>query len=89
MEKHVMMYLKGTIDYGLRYISDREIRLQGYTDSDWADSVIDQKSTSKCCFSMGTTMISWLSEKQTCMTLSSVKAEYVATWSACGEAMWL
>jgi hypothetical protein len=27
--KHVIRYLKGTIDYGLRYISDREIRLQG------------------------------------------------------------
>jgi hypothetical protein len=33
--KHVMRYLKGTIDYGLRYVSDREISLQGYTDSDW------------------------------------------------------
>jgi hypothetical protein len=51
--KHVMRYLKGTIDYGLRYISDREIRLQGYTDSDWAGSVTDRKSTSECCFNLG------------------------------------
>jgi hypothetical protein len=51
--KHVMRYLKGTIDYGLRYILDREIRLQGYTDSDWAGSVTDRKSTSRCCFSLG------------------------------------
>jgi hypothetical protein len=34
--KHVLRYLKGTIDYGLKYVSDHEIRLQGYTDSDWA-----------------------------------------------------
>jgi hypothetical protein len=27
MTKHVMRYLNGTIDYGLRYISDREIIL--------------------------------------------------------------
>jgi hypothetical protein len=27
MEKHVMRYLKGTINYGPRYISDREIIL--------------------------------------------------------------
>jgi hypothetical protein len=26
MEKHVMKYLRGTIDYGPRYISDYEIR---------------------------------------------------------------
>jgi hypothetical protein len=43
--KHVMRYLKGTIDYGLRYASDCEISLQGFIDSDWADSVEDQKST--------------------------------------------
>jgi hypothetical protein len=85
----VMRYLKGTIDYGLRYISDREIRLQGYTDSDWAGSVTDQKSTSGCCFSLGSVVISWLSKKQTCVVLSSAEAEYVATCSACGEAVWL
>jgi hypothetical protein len=30
--KHVLRYLKGTMDYGLRYVSDHEIRLQGYVD---------------------------------------------------------
>jgi hypothetical protein len=29
MEKHAMMYLKGTIDYGPRYISDYEIIFVG------------------------------------------------------------
>jgi len=39
--KHVLRYLKGTIDYPLRYVADREIRLQGYTYSDWVGSVKD------------------------------------------------
>jgi hypothetical protein len=30
--KHVMRYLKSKIDYELRYVSNHEIRLQGYTD---------------------------------------------------------
>jgi hypothetical protein len=30
--KHVLKYLKGTVDYGLKYVSDHEIRLQGYID---------------------------------------------------------
>jgi protein associated with RNAse G/E len=30
VEKHVLRYLKGTIDYGLRYVSDQEISLHGY-----------------------------------------------------------
>ena len=55
--KHVMRYLKGTIDYGLKYASDREISLQGFIDSNWVSSVVDQKSTSRCCFNMGLAMI--------------------------------
>jgi hypothetical protein len=61
--KHGLRYLKGTIDYGLGYVSDCKIRLQGYDDSDWADSVTDQKSTSRCCFSLGSIVITWLGKK--------------------------
>jgi hypothetical protein len=43
--KHVMRYLKGTIEYGIKYDADCEFRLQGYSDSDWAGSVTDRKST--------------------------------------------
>jgi hypothetical protein len=57
--KHVMRYLKGTLDFGLSDNGDHDLRLSGYTDSDWAGSVSDRKSTSRCCFSMGSTMISW------------------------------
>jgi hypothetical protein len=56
--KHVMRYLKGTIDYGLSYDGDHNFTLSGYTDSDWAGSVVDRKSTSGCCFSLGSAMIS-------------------------------
>jgi hypothetical protein len=87
--KHVMRCLKGTIDYGLRYVSDREISLQGFTDSDWAGSVTDRKSTSGCCFSLGSTMISWFSRKQTSVVFSTVEAEYMATRLASNLAVWL
>ena len=33
---HVLRYLHGTVGYGLRYVSDDEVKLQGYTDTDWA-----------------------------------------------------
>ena len=39
--KHVLRYLKGTIDYGLRYVADCKFGLVGYIDSDWVGSVID------------------------------------------------
>jgi hypothetical protein len=57
--KHVMTYLKGTLDFGLSYNGDHDFRLSGYTDSDWARSVSDRKSTSGCCFSLRSSVISW------------------------------
>ena len=51
--KHVMRYLKGTLDYGLRHAVDIEFRLYGYTDLNWAGSAEDIKRTSRCCFSLG------------------------------------
>ena len=84
-----MRYLKGTLDCGLRYAADSEFRLYGYTDSDWARSVEDKKSTSACCFSLGSDVISWLSKKQTSISLNTVEVEYIAACSSCSEAVWL
>ena len=87
--KHVLRYLKGTIDYGLRYARDCKFGLVGYTDSDWAGSVPDRKSTSGCCFSLGSAVIAWRSRKQTSVALSTTEAEYIAACAACSEAIWL
>jgi hypothetical protein len=51
--KHVMRYLKGTLDFGLCYNGDQDFRMIGYTDSDWVGSVSDRKSTLCYCFSLG------------------------------------
>ena len=65
------------------------MHLVGYTDSDWAGSVQDQKSTSGCCFSLGFVVISWFSRKQTSVALSSAEAEYIAACMAAREVVWL
>jgi hypothetical protein len=44
--KHVMRYLKGTLEYGLCYTGDHDFILYGYTNSNWVGSVFDRKSTS-------------------------------------------
>jgi hypothetical protein len=71
--KHVMRYLKGTLDCGLSYDGDHDFRLSGYTHSDWPGSVSDQKITSRCCCSLGSTMISWKSRKQLRISLSTTE----------------
>jgi hypothetical protein len=87
--KHVMRYLKGTLDYGFIYDRDHDFTLSGYTDLDWARSVFDRKSTSRCCFSFGSAMISWQSRNQSNIALSTTEVEYIVTCSASCEASWL
>ena len=76
--KNILRYLKGTIDYGLKYDANQKVNLEGYVDSDWVGSAIDRKSTSSCCFNMGSGVISWFSRKQYYVALSTTEAEYVA-----------
>jgi hypothetical protein len=84
-----MRYLKGTLDYGLRYVTDHEFKLHGYSNSDWAASIPDRKSTSSCCFNLGSSMVSWNSKKQLCVALSTTEGEYVAACTLSLEVVWL
>lgn len=59
------------------YVQSDGVRLTGYTDSDWVGSVVDKKSTSGCSFSLGSAIVSWFSQKQKSVTLSSTEAEYM------------
>jgi hypothetical protein len=54
--KNVLKYL--LVEYGLSYLEDGKVKLQGYTNSYWASSVVDRKSTSRCCYSLESRMIS-------------------------------
>jgi hypothetical protein len=87
--KHVMRYLKGTLDYGLCYTGDHDFILYCYTDSNWAGSASNRKSTSRCYFSLGPAMTSWKSRKQSSIALSTTEVEYIAACSPSCEAIWL
>lgn len=81
--------LCGTIECGLKYASYDGVKLVGFTYLDWARSAVDRKSTSECCFCLGSTMVSWINKKQTSRALSTSEAEYITTNVASKEAMWL
>jgi hypothetical protein len=87
--KHVLNHLKGTLDHSLWYRYDHEFGLYGYSDSDWVDNIIDRKTTSVYCFSLGSSMVSWTSRKQSCVALNTAEAQYVATCVVRREAIWL
>jgi hypothetical protein len=82
--KHMLRYLRGTVEYGLRYARGDGVKLMGYTNADWASNAVDRKNTSNCCFSLGSGVVSWFNGKQNSIALSFAEAEYIA---AC-EAVW-
>lgn len=84
-----MKHLHCTIDIGLKYVSNNDIQLHCYIDADWPGNVEDRKSTSKGCFSLGFSMISWMSKKKAFITLSIFEAEYIATSLAICEVVWI
>ncbi|XP_042441173.1 secreted RxLR effector protein 161-like [Zingiber officinale] len=87
--KRVLRFLQGTMKHGLRYVKESNNDLVGFTDSDWAGSLEDRRSTSAYLFCLGSKVISWSSRKQNTVALSSAEAEYSAATSAACEAIWL
>ena len=77
------------MDYGLDYVRGDGVGLVGYSDSDWAGNASDRKSTSRCCFGLGSSVASWFSKKQKSVALSSAEEEYMAASQASCEAIWL
>ena len=87
--KRILRYLRGTADYGIFYKSNSTEDLKGYTDSDWAGSVDDMKSTSGYTFFIGSGAISWNSRKQETVAQSTAEAEYIAASSAVSQVIWI
>ena len=62
--KRILRYVKGTKGFGILYNVVNDFNLVRYTDSDWARSLDDRKSTSRYMFHMGPSAISRESKKQ-------------------------
>ncbi|KAL2325690.1 hypothetical protein Fmac_024748 [Flemingia macrophylla] len=80
--KRVLRYIRGTTDYGLWFLKDESVDLEGYADSDWTGSENGAKSTSGYVFSFGSGVFSWNSKKQDVVAQSSAEAEYISTATA-------
>lgn len=90
--KQVLRYLKGTIEHELCYKqSDPGLKLEGYSDADWASDQTDRRSTTGYCFSLTKEgpVISWKSRKRPTVALSTCEAEYMALAATVQESMYL
>ncbi|GKC31019.1 putative ribonuclease H-like domain-containing protein [Tanacetum coccineum] len=85
--KRIFRYLKGQPKLGLWYPRDSSFDLVAYSDSDYAGTSLDRKSTICGCQFLGCILISWQCKKQTVVATSSTEAEYVAAASYCGQVL--
>jgi len=88
--KQILRYLAGTVHYGVVYKRlGTADSLVGYSDSDLAGDVDDRKSTSGSVFLLGTSLVTWVSQKQRVVALSSCEAGYIASANAACQGIWL
>ena len=78
----------GMIGMGLKY-DQVEINLRGYLYFDWAGRFFDRKSTTRCYFNLGSTMIYWFCRKKSLVSLSSTEEEYIDSSMGSKEVVWL
>lgn len=85
--RHVLRYLKNTIDISLCFKRTNE-NLLGYVDADWGNCTIDRRLYTGSVFILVGGAISWQSRKQRTVALSSSEAEYMGLTDTAKEAVY-
>lgn len=90
--KQVLRYLKGTLDYELKYKAGTHyssLDITSISDADWANDRADRKSISGYVVYVNHSPITWSSRKQSCVSQSTAEAEYIAMSETIKEAKWV
>lgn len=85
--KQVLRYLQGTLACGLVFSSKAQEGLVGYSDSSYNVDPDDGKSTTGHIFYLGGNPITWCSQKQEIVALSSCEAEFMAVTETAKQAI--
>ncbi|GJV63135.1 ribonuclease H-like domain, reverse transcriptase, RNA-dependent DNA polymerase [Tanacetum coccineum] len=87
--KKVLRYVKGTKDYGITYKHNGGNKIYGYSDSSYGVNTQEGKGTTGIIFYYGESPISWSTQKQATVALSSCESEFIAATAAATQALWL
>ena len=88
--KWLMRYLIGTSKEGLIYKrQNEEISIEGFSDSDYAGDKDTRRSTSAYQFLVCGNCVSWKTQLQTVVALSTTEAEFMAATDAIKECLWI
>ncbi|KAG7599886.1 Zinc finger CCHC-type [Arabidopsis suecica] len=87
--KQILRYLQGTRSYGLCFGRRNKTELIGFSDSSHNVDEDDGRSTTGHIFYLNNCPITWCSQKQETVALSSCEAEFMAATEAAKQAVWL
>nr|GFB44796.1 uncharacterized mitochondrial protein AtMg00810-like [Tanacetum cinerariifolium] len=87
--KRIFRYLRGIVNMGLWYPKDSSFELTAFSDADHAGCIDSRNSTSGGIQFLGDKLVSWMSKKQNCTTMSLAEAEYMALSASCAQVMWM
>lgn len=88
--KRIFRYLNHTQHIGITYgDSGNGTNLIGYTDADYARDIDTRRSTTGYAFKIGNGIITWRSQRQKTIALSTTEAEFMAICDGAKEAIWL
>ena len=87
--KRILRYLQTTKDFRLEFSGEKREKLVCYADASWANDLDTRRSTTGYLFKLNGNIISWKSQRQSTVALSSTEAEYMGLSTAVQEAIWL
>lgn len=85
----ILRYLKSSPGKGLMLLKNNHLRIEGYTDANWAGNISDRKSTSRYFTFVGENLVTWRSKKQKVVALSSAEAKFRGMAKGLCELLWL
>ncbi|KAK6136956.1 hypothetical protein DH2020_029301 [Rehmannia glutinosa] len=74
--KHLLGYLKGICNLGLKFNPSQRFSLAVFSDPDWANNLDDSKSTGGHCIFFGEYLLTWNSKKKNVVSRSSAESKY-------------
>lgn len=88
--KRIIASLIETSKMGIEFRASKSgIELAGYSDADFASDIATRRSTTGYAFSLANGIVTWSSQRQKLVSMSTTELEYIAASTAAKEAVWL
>nr|XP_017221138.1 PREDICTED: uncharacterized mitochondrial protein AtMg00810-like [Daucus carota subsp. sativus] len=85
---HTLRYLAATVTQGILLKAADHLKLQAFSDADWASCKDSRRSVTGYILLFGQSPVTWKSKKQSTVSKSSAEAEYRAMAAAAAEVTW-